>query len=695
MNIARLYFRVSIPRRDWDPLQHNMTCYEILWEGINPDFVPKDCYYIGDNKGYFYGGGELSSNQWPLHRTSIPLSPFITGTNFKGDEEFQWGRILRRYFVGSPGVGIEISKSTPLQVSINDTENPGMLCFAAKSDNFAFPSYRLPNVLNYTLCTGDTVRDVFTQLADKEIWKGLDHGDVHIAHALAASLIWKIPPETINMGNASEVSLLNHTDHIMELQLSTGFIQLDESWQRTLGDLEFDPDRFPTIEETVNITRRRGFKIAVTVQPYFSIGSTNYAKGVERGIWVKQSLQRESKGDGNIPAMTTYKGATCVLLDITRKGARAWIQRKLNDLVRKYGIDALFLDFGSTSDFPRYYDFAEPLSSPDEYKEIFMKAVKNLSQVYAIGTSGATIQPKLPTFVTLSPIPSTWGGLQTIIPNMLSLAVAGFPFVMPGVVGGDYMQPTPPIPLTPSPNPLLATRINGKTIIDQLGSRIGNETTTGSEQRDGNETTIIDPLLSGNLTTTSGDPLDGNGTDSDQLVQMVNHAVTVEKAEDPDGGGMEATQPDRELYARWMELAHFLPVVQYSLLPSEYDPQLVGLARELKNTRMVKLYPYIKKAINDALTTGLPIIRPLWMSDPADANCLQIWDEYTIGGDILVAPILNPNMTEREIYLPKGRWRDGMDGSGSSTKGERWIHHYRLKYDQIAYFIKLEDPTPV
>ena len=47
MNIARLYFRVSSPRKGWAPAVHNMQWYGVFWESLNPDFVTKDCFNIG------------------------------------------------------------------------------------------------------------------------------------------------------------------------------------------------------------------------------------------------------------------------------------------------------------------------------------------------------------------------------------------------------------------------------------------------------------------------------------------------------------------------------------------------------------------------------------------------------------------------------------------------------------------------
>lgn len=75
------------------------------------------------------------------------------------------------------------------------------------------------------------------------------------------------------------------------------------------------------------------------------------------------------------------------------------------------------------------------------------------------------------------------------------------------------------------------------------------------------------------------------------------------------------------------------------------------------------------------------------MIDPTDATCLKISDEFSIGEDIIVAPVIRPGEVERDIYLPKGIWRNEMDGS--PTKGEKWLHHYRVKENQIPFFTKM------
>jgi myogenesis-regulating glycosidase len=55
------------------------------------------------------------------------------------------------------------------------------------------------------------------------------------------------------------------------------------------------------------------------------------------------------------------------------------------------------------------------------------------------------------------------------------------------------------------------------------------------------------------------------------------------------------------------------------------------------------------------MNEGLPFIRPLWMLDPLDLDCLRMTDEFSVGDELIVAPILYKGATSREVYLPQGK----------------------------------------
>lgn len=69
-----------------------------------------------------------------------------------------------------------------------------------------------------------------------------------------------------------------------------GHVLLNEFWQAEMGDFSLDQKRFPTMKETINIIHRRGFRIVVTIQPFISTESRNFATAVKEGILVSRVL---------------------------------------------------------------------------------------------------------------------------------------------------------------------------------------------------------------------------------------------------------------------------------------------------------------------------------------------------------------------------------------------------------------------
>ena len=60
-----------------------------------------------------------------------------------------------------------------------------------------------------------------------------------------------------------------------------------------------------------------------------------------------------------------------------------------------------------------------------------------------------------------------------------------------------------------------------------------------------------------------------------------------------------------------------------------------------------------------AHTRGLPILRPLFLNYPDEGVTYTLHDEYLVGDDLLVAPVLAPGQATRMLYLPTGAWPRG------------------------------------
>ena len=138
-------------------------------------------------------------------------------------------------------------------------------------------------------------------------------------------------------------------------------------------------------------------------------------------------------------------------------------------------------------------------------------------------------------------------------------------------------------------------------------------------------------------------------------------------APDMVGGGMlcdferEDFKFDEELFVRYAEIAVFLPMIQFSLLPwkclSDANQKLMKSLMELRES----LVPTILSLKKEAEEKHYPIIRPLFLEYPND-NYENVMDEFMLGEDILVAPILNKGQTSRTVVVPCGNWID-LDGN--------------------------------
>jgi alpha-D-xyloside xylohydrolase len=164
-----------------------------------------------------------------------------------------------------------------------------------------------------------------------------------------------------------------------------------------------------------------------------------------------------------------------------------------------------------------------------------------------------------------------------------------------------------------------------------------------------------------------------------------------------DIGGFAGKMPSAELYLRSFALAAFCPVMQWHseppggqfadvLAPSEEGvndrspwniakvmktPEVVSLCRKLCEERE-RLLPYLLKEANISAKTGRPLMAALLVDWPSDPQACAIDDEYMLGSQLLVAPVLEPGTAGRSVYLPAGKWRDYR--TGEETAGSCFVY---------------------
>ncbi len=145
---------------------------------------------------------------------------------------------------------------------------------------------------------------------------------------------------------------------------------------------------------------------------------------------------------------------------------------------------------------------------------------------------------------------------------------------------------------------------------------------------------------------------------------MLNLALTGAYTFTTDVGGyfdFVAPRTSPELLLRWSQLAAFTPVMRIhnstakrSLMPWDAGPVLLDGYRRYARAK-VKLIPLVDRLSREAARTGaVGPVRPLVLADSSPA-ARSVDDEWLLGDDLLVAPVLRRGATSRRVYLPAGR----------------------------------------
>ena len=143
-----------------------------------------------------------------------------------------------------------------------------------------------------------------------------------------------------------------------------------------------------------------------------------------------------------------------------------------------------------------------------------------------------------------------------------------------------------------------------------------------------------------------------------------------------------------ELYVRWLQFGVFNPLSRaHHEGNNAVEPWLFGaeaekLARQAIELKY-KLHPYIYTYARKAYDTGLPIMRALVLEYPNDEKTFSIDDQFLLGKELLIAPVVKQGAKYRDVYLPKGEWIDYY--TGNEYSGEQLIK-YPVELSTIPIF---------
>ncbi len=163
-----------------------------------------------------------------------------------------------------------------------------------------------------------------------------------------------------------------------------------------------------------------------------------------------------------------------------------------------------------------------------------------------------------------------------------------------------------------------------------------------------------------------------------------------------DTGGYNAQSMDTDVVGRWLEFSCFTPIMEVGPTkdrafwdfhsPPRYDAELIALWRLYARLHN-RLADYSLAQAKTAHQTGMPIVRPLFLVEPAAPAAWTNWWTYLYGPDLLVSPVWKTGQRVQTVYLPSGnQWRDAWTGKifdgGRSVTVDAPLH-------QIPIFVRV------
>lgn len=112
---------------------------------------------------------------------------------------------------------------------------------------------------------------------------------------------------------------------------------------------------------------------------------------------------------------------------------------------------------------------------------------------------------------------------------------------------------------------------------------------------------------------------------------------------------------DAELFVRMAQMSALFPMMQFSWAPWRVlDKKHAELCLESAKLH-AKFAPYIIELVKESAISGEPIVRHMEYEYPHQGY-EKITDQFLLGKNILVAPVIVKGQTKRKVLLPEGKW---------------------------------------
>jgi alpha-glucosidase (family GH31 glycosyl hydrolase) len=145
----------------------------------------------------------------------------------------------------------------------------------------------------------------------------------------------------------------------------------------------------------------------------------------------------------------------------------------------------------------------------------------------------------------------------------------------------------------------------------------------------------------------------------------------------------------RELLLRWAEWAALTPIFRlHGAIVTEHTPwsfpRTESIYKSIQQLHQ-SAEPLIEELWKQADETGEPITRPLYLEYPDDPQAAEQTQEWMLGPDVLVAPVVEKSVKGRSVYFPEGCWSDPANGQ---TEEGPVSADVRATLSQLPFFFR-------
>jgi alpha-D-xyloside xylohydrolase len=157
-----------------------------------------------------------------------------------------------------------------------------------------------------------------------------------------------------------------------------------------------------------------------------------------------------------------------------------------------------------------------------------------------------------------------------------------------------------------------------------------------------------------------------------------------------DIGGFFGPELTPELYVRWTQFGAMSPLMRaHGIRPREpwvFGDAALASCRDWIRLRY-SLLPYLWQLAHEAAAHGWPVLRPLALEYPHDPIARVIDDQFLLGRDLLVVPVLDdgPGPVLRRFYVPEDHWHELF--TGETFTGPAY-HEVNVPLERIPVLVR-------